>query len=57
MTASDHVRVVLEDVTAGLTGQYLCEVTMTPTYFALAEAANMTVIGKLNAAILFYDFT
>ena len=47
MTASDHVRVVLEDVTAGLTGQYLCEVTMTPTYFALAEAANMTVIGKL----------
>ncbi len=46
MTASDHVRVVLEDVAASLTGQYLCEVTMTPTYFALAEAANMTIIGR-----------
>ena len=28
-------------------GTYLCEVTVTPTFFALAETANMTVIGKL----------
>ncbi len=46
MTASDHVRVVLEDVASTLSGSYLCEVTVTPTFFALAEAANMTVIGK-----------
>ncbi len=48
MTASDHVRVVLEDVASTLSGSYLCEVTVTPTFFALAEAANMTVIGKGN---------
>ena len=29
-----------------LSGQYLCEVTVTPGYFAMAETANMTVIGK-----------
>jgi hypothetical protein len=46
MTASDHVRVVLEDVASTLSGSYLCEVTVTPTYFALAESANMTVIGQ-----------
>ncbi len=46
MTASDHVRVVLEDVVSSLSGSYLCEVTVTPTFFALAEAANMTVIGE-----------
>jgi len=44
MTASDHVRVVLDSVQTKLTGSYLCEVTVTPTFFALAEAANMTVI-------------
>ncbi len=48
MTASDHVRVVLEDVASTMSGSYLCEVTVTPTFFALAEAANMTVIGKGN---------
>ena len=45
MTASDHVRVVLESVSTKLSGTYLCEVTVTPTFFALAETANMTVIG------------
>jgi len=44
MTASDHVRVVLESVSTKLSGTYLCEVTVTPTFFALAETANMTVI-------------
>ena len=51
MTASDHVRVVLDSVQTKLTGSYLCEVTVTPTFFALAEAANMTVIGKLERNI------
>ena len=51
MTASDHVRVVLDSVQTKLTGSYLCEVTVTPTFFALAEAANMTVIGKLERKI------
>ena len=46
MTASDHVRVVLEDVVTKLTGVYLCEVTITPTFYAMAESANMTVIGE-----------
>ena len=46
MTASDHVRVVLDSVQTKLTGTYLCEVTVTPTFFALAESANMTVIGE-----------
>lgn len=44
MTASDHVRVVLEDVETKLSGVYLCEVTITPTFYAMAESANMTVI-------------
>ena len=48
MTASDHVRVVLESVSTKLSGTYLCEVTVTPTFFALAETANMTVIGLLK---------
>ena len=30
----------------GLTGEYLCEVTVAPTFFAMVETANMTVIGK-----------
>ena len=46
MTASDHVRVVLDKVQTKLTGTYLCEVTVTPTFFALAESANMTIIGE-----------
>ena len=46
MTASDHVRVVLDQVQTKLTGMYLCEVTVTPSFFVLAEAANMTIIGK-----------
>ena len=54
MTASDHVRVVLESVSTKLTGTYLCEVTVTPTFFALAETANMTVIGKLMQANIFH---
>ena len=29
----------------GLTGEYLCEVTTAPTFFAMVETANMTVIG------------
>ena len=48
MTASDHVRVVLDSVQTKLTGTYLCEVTVTPTFFAMAESANMTVIGELG---------
>ena len=48
MTASDHVRVVLEDVVPKLSGVYLCEVTVTNTFFAMAETANMTVIGELS---------
>merc|ERR1719510_307416 len=44
MTASDHVRVVLDSVQTKLTGTYLCEVTVTPPFFAMAESANMTVI-------------
>ena len=48
MTASDHVRVVLDQVQTKLTGTYLCEVTVTPTFFALAESANMTIIGEIN---------
>ena len=51
MTVSDHVRVVLDQVQTKLTGTYLCEVTVTPTFFALAESANMTIIGKLTYRI------
>ena len=46
MTASNQVRVVLENVQISLSGTYLCEVTVTLSYFALLEYANMTVIGK-----------
>lgn len=51
MTASDHVRVVLDKVQTKLTGTYLCEVTVTPTFFALAESANMTIIGGISSII------
>lgn len=53
MTASDHVRVVLDKVQTKLTGTYLCEVTVTPTFFALAESANMTIIGGISSIKLF----
>lgn len=44
VTASDQTRVVIEDVKTTFTGTYLCEVTVTPSYFALMQYANMTVI-------------
>ena len=47
MTVSDHVRVVLDQVQTKLTGTYLCEVTVSTTFFAMAESANMTIIGEL----------
>ncbi len=46
-TASSQTRVVLEDVQTRLSGTYMCEVTVTPDYFALMEYANMTVIGEI----------
>jgi hypothetical protein len=45
-TASDQTRVVIEDVQVNFSGTYLCEVTVTPSYFALMQYANMTVIGE-----------
>ena len=57
MTASDHVRVVLDNVQTKLTGSYLCEVTVTPTFFALAESANMTIIGRSYHELLMYVHT
>ena len=45
MTASDQTRVVIEDVQNNFSGTYLCEVTITPYYYALMQYANMTVIG------------
>ncbi|CAB4060472.1 unnamed protein product [Lepeophtheirus salmonis] len=44
MTASDQTRVVIEDVQINFSGTYLCEVTVTPSYYALMQFANMTVI-------------
>ena len=46
ITASDQTRVVIEDVQINFSGTYLCEVTVTPSYFALMQYANMTVIGE-----------
>lgn len=46
VTASGQTRVVLDDVQMKLSGTYMCEVTVTPDYFALMEYANMTVIGE-----------
>mgnify|MGYP003334620258 CR=1 FL=1 len=51
MTASDHVRVVLDQVQTKLTGMYLCEVTVSPSFFVLAESANMTIIGRSHKMI------
>ena len=46
VTASGQTRVVIEDVRVNHSGTYLCEVTVTPSYFALMQYANMTVIGE-----------
>lgn len=46
LTASDQTRVVIDDVQINYSGTYMCEVTVTPTFFALMQFANMTVIGK-----------
>ena len=47
MTASTQSRVLLENVQVKQSGTYLCEVTVTPGYYALMQFANMTVVGKL----------
>ena len=46
MTASTQSRVLLENVQVKQSGTYLCEVTVTPGYYALMQFANMTVVGK-----------
>ena len=46
LTASDQTRAVIDDVQINHSGTYMCEVTVTPTFFALMQFANMTVIGK-----------
>ena len=45
-TASDQTRVVIEDVQINYSGSYMCEVTVSPTFDALIQFANMTVVGK-----------
>jgi len=44
MTASTQSRVLLENVQVKQSGTYLCEVTVTPGYYALMQFANMTVV-------------
>ncbi len=51
MTASSQTRVVLDDVQPRLTGTYMCEVTVTPHYYALMEYANMTIIGEFRTVL------
>lgn len=46
VTASDQTRVVIEDVQINFSGTYLCEVTVMPSYFALMQYANMTIVGE-----------
>ena len=46
MTASTQSRVLLENVKVKQSGTYLCEVTVTPGYYALMQFANMTIVGK-----------
>ena len=46
LTASDQTRAVIDDVQINHSGTYMCEVTVTPTFFALMQFANMTVISK-----------
>ena len=48
ITASDQTRVVIDDVQINYSGTYMCEVTVSPTFDALIQFANMTVVGKLN---------
>ena len=48
LTASDQTRAVIDDVQINHSGTYMCEVTVTPTFFALMQFANMTVVGKSN---------
>jgi hypothetical protein len=48
MTASTQSRVLLENVEVRQSGTYLCEVTVTPGYYALMQFANMTVVGKFH---------
>lgn len=45
LTASDQTRAVIDDVQINHSGTYMCEVTVTPTFFALMQFANMTVIN------------
>lgn len=44
MTDSTQSRVLLEQVQVRQSGTYLCEVTVTPSYYALMQYANMTVV-------------
>ena len=46
ITASDQTRVVIDDVQINYSGTYMCEVTVSPTFSALIQFANMTVVGK-----------
>ena len=48
MTASTQSRVLLENVQVKQSGTYLCEVTVTPGYYALMQFANMTVVGEYS---------
>ena len=54
MTASTQSRVLLENVQVKQSGTYLCEVTVTPGYYALMQFANMTVVGKCSKMALYY---
>ena len=51
MTASTQSRVLLENVQVRQSGTYLCEVTVTPGYYALMQFANMTVVGKWKIVV------
>lgn len=44
ITASDQTRVVIDDVQINYSGSYMCEVTVSPTFDALIQFANMTVV-------------
>ncbi len=46
VTSSDQRRVVLDDVRSSLSGTYMCEVTVSPSFYTLMEYANMTVVGE-----------
>ena len=55
MTASTQSRVLLENVQVKQSGTYLCEVTVTPGYYALMQFANMTVVGEFLSVRLSKD--